>query len=120
MAAHPVYRLDAHTELVAFHVEAALPHAPDGFWVYTFVQRGRRVGSWDWALDEVGLERIAAAYQTATAPDYEPPDWTGPDGEAPMIRPPIRDLVARAMESARPGPPPPEPRLRIVPPHEET
>ncbi|MBW6457417.1 MAG: hypothetical protein K0A98_16165, partial [Trueperaceae bacterium] len=35
------YQVSADTELLAFHVEAPLPHAPAGAWVYVFVFRGR-------------------------------------------------------------------------------
>lgn len=100
------YQCNRGTELVAYRIDAPLPHAPDGFWVYTFVEKGRRVGTWDWAKDEAGLEKIAEAYRTATDPGYEPPPWTNADGEEPILRPPTRRLMERAMEAARPGPGP--------------
>jgi len=111
---HRRLQANADTELLAYHIDAPLPHAPDGFWVYTFVEKGRRVGTWDWARDEAGLEAIAEAYRTATSPDYVPEPWTNADLEEPMLRPPIRYLVERAMDDARPGPSPvvaPGPRL---------
>ncbi|HSV91689.1 MAG TPA: hypothetical protein VLH81_01380 [Desulfobacterales bacterium] len=111
--------LASDTELLAFHVEAPLPHAPDGAWVYVFVYRSRRVGRWDWCRDEAGLERIAAAYREATARDYEPPEYEAPGGEPALIRPATQDLVARAMDAGRPGPSPLRPPCQIIPQREE-
>ena len=112
--------LASDTELLAFHVEAPLPHAPAGAWVYVFVFRGWRVGRWDWCRDEGGVERIAAAYREATAVDYEPPEYEAPGGEPAMIRPPTQELVARAMEAERPGPRPRPPRRPILLEREES
>lgn len=113
-----VYPVTKDTELLALRVDVPLPFAPDGSWVYVFVYH-RRVGHWQWALDEAGIESVIEAYRTATAPDYVPSDWVAPDGEPPMIRPPIRDLLARAMERARPGPPLRRPPCQIVSKREE-
>lgn len=114
------YRVTKSAELVAFHVEAAFPHAPEGFWLYAFVEKGRRVGRWDWARDEAGLLGIMEAYRTATDPRHVPPEWRNADGREPDVRPPDRDLVARAMDAARPGPPAPDFRhLRLVPDDEQ-
>ncbi|HSW29286.1 MAG TPA: hypothetical protein VLH75_07290 [Longimicrobiales bacterium] len=115
-----VYSVTKDTELVALRVDAPMPFAPDGSWVYVFVYRKRRVGRWDWARDETGIERIIEAYRTGTSPDYEPPEWRAPGGEEATLRPPIRDLVARAMEEARPGPEPAKPRIRLLARDEET
>lgn len=112
------YRVTDSLELVAFHVEAPMPHAPCGFLVYTFVEKGRRVGTWDWARDEAGVEAVAQAYRDAVEPSDAPPPWIAPGGEPAVIRPTDRDGVARAMDAARPGPEAVVPRgLCLVPRH---
>lgn len=107
-----LYRVNDHTDLAVFHVEAALPGAPAGFFVYAFVLAGR-VGNWDWTADEQAIGRIAQSFRTATDPEYEPPDRRAPGGEAAQLRPPIENLVERAREAARPSSSPGSPQFTI-------
>ncbi len=114
-----IYRVDASTELAAFHVEHQLPGVgPVGFIVYAFVRDDAVVGEWDWTDTPAGLEAVARAFSIATNPNYEPPQHRAPGGEGAQIRPPIQNLVARAREAARPHSGvdsrlPPKPALRI-------
>lgn len=102
-----VYRVTERVELVAFVLDAPMPGAEAGFIVYAFVQ-GRKVGRWDWTADPDSIERVANAFRTTTSHDYDPPTPLAPGGEPAQLRPPIQDLLARAMEAARPGPREPE------------
>jgi len=102
------YRVTERANLVAFPVEASLPHAPDGFYLYAFVE-GDRVGRWEWTADSRVLRQVMQAFRATTSPDYVPPQWEAPGGERAMIRPTIADFLAHAMEHGRPDAPEAEP-----------
>lgn len=97
-----IYELDGRARLFALWYPGPLPYAPDGAFLYAAVN-GDMVGRWDWAETGDGLLSIMQAYRTATSPTYEPPERVAPGGEAPTIQPALEELVARAMEKARPG-----------------
>lgn len=97
-----LYQITADTRLFVLWYPGPLPGAKRGAFVYAFVQE-HRVGSWDWCRDATGLDAIMEAYRETTDPAYQPPEQRAPGGERPMIRPPIRDALARAMDAARPG-----------------
>lgn len=101
-----LYQVTQEYRLAAFPVDAPLPHAPHGALVYVWLRAGSKgVGRWDWTADPEAIGAIVRAFRRGTAPNYRPPDRRLPDGSYPMIRPTNENLLERAMDAARPGPP---------------
>lgn len=96
------YRLDRRTVVVVREIPAgSIPGVDEPCFRYTFASN-RGVGVSDIAADAEGLRRIMDAWILTTGPDYRPARWSAPDGSPPDIRPPIQDLLRKAMEAARP------------------
>lgn len=107
LGAGRLYRVTGRVSLAAFPVEAPLPHAPDGSYVYVFIE-GQRVGRWEWTDRPEVFEAVMKAFRTTTSPDYVPPVRTAPGGEPAMLRPATVDLLQRTMTEGRPDPPEPD------------
>ena len=96
-----LYEVTRAAKLFAISIDAPLPDAPDGFFLYVFISR-KRVGRWEWTADSRVIRQVMAAFRATTDGSYVPPQWEAPGGELAMIRPTIRDFLRHAMEHGRP------------------